>query len=213
MAVIKNMIGFALLCLVMPVTAVELIVMDFSKDAITTFKQQSFVGKTSYQVVELNGEQVLKAATRKTASALYREIEVDLTSTPYLNWRWRVENNYKIDDQESKAGDDYPARVYVVVKTGIFPWQTRALNYVWSNTVIEKPFWPNPFTGKAMMLPLRSTADEFGRWYPQRVNVAEDYYRVFGERIQSIQGIAIMSDSDNSGGSAIAYYGNINFSK
>jgi hypothetical protein len=190
----------------------ELVVMDFASTNLTAFKQQSFKGSTDYQRVQLDGETVLQASTRNTASALYHPVEIDLTHTPYLNWRWRVENSYSIDNQQIKSGDDYPARIYVVFKLGIFPWQTRALNYVWSNTASQLPYWPNPFSDKAIMIPLRSPADELGQWRSERVNVAADYYRIFGERITTLQGVALMSDSDNSGGFAVAYYGNISFS-
>jgi hypothetical protein len=186
--------------------------MDFSRDALTAFKQQSFKGNTDYQRVQLDGETVLQAITRNTASALYHKVDIDLTATPYLNWRWRVENTYPIENQQIKSGDDYPARIYVVFKLGIFPWQTRALNYVWSNTASQLPYWPNPFTDKAIMIPLRTPADQLGQWRSERVNVAADYYRIFGERITTLQGVALMSDSDNTGASAVAYYGNISFS-
>ncbi|ARN74763.1 DUF3047 domain-containing protein [Oceanicoccus sagamiensis] len=180
---------------------------------IEAFKQKGFVGRTDYQLVTLDGRQVLKANSRKNASALYREMEIDLVDTPYLNWQWRVENTLVIADQRIKAGDDYAARVYVVVKQGIFPWQTKALNYVWSNNPSSDAFWPNPFTDNAAMIPVRSGMAGLKKWQTERVNVAEDFYRAFGERIDRAHGVAIMSDTDNSGGSAEAYFGNIFFSQ
>jgi hypothetical protein len=44
-------------------------------------------------------------------------------------------------------------------------------------------------------------------------NVYEDYKRAFGEEPPMISGIAIMTDTDNTGESAEAYYGNIVFLK
>lgn len=189
-----------------------LLIDDFSSGALDGWQLRSFAGETNYQVVKLQGQSVLRAQTRQSASALYREVDVDLQKTPYLNWSWRVENIYSIDDQQLKAGDDFPARVYVVVKTGWLPWDTRALNYVWSNHSLDQSWWPNPFTDNALMIPLRFGAAEVGQWRRERVNVREDYFRLFGEQIDRIDGIAIMSDSDNAGGAATAYYGAISFS-
>lgn len=194
------------------VFATENRVLVFSPQNINTFEEKSFAGNTRYEAVQLDKETVLKATTRASASALFKEVDIDLTQTPYLNWRWRVENTYAIGDQTTKKGDDYPARVYVVFREGLFPWQTRALNYVWSNTATELDLWPNPFTDKAIMIPVRSSTDELGRWHSERVNIAEDYLRIFGKRIDTVDGIAIMSDSDNGGHSAVAYYGEISFS-
>lgn len=208
----RVLVGLSLM-LAEVVFASETIVLDFSTQGLELFDEKSFVDHTSYQLERQRGELVLKAQTNATASALYREIEVDLRKTPYLNWRWRVDNVYAIDNQQIKAGDDYPARIYVVVKEGFFPWQTKALNYVWSNYLESQPYWPNPFTANAIMIPVRSGSDGLGRWHSERVNVAEDFYRVFGKRITKIHAVAIMSDADNAGGSAVAFYGPISFSE
>ena len=191
----------------------ELIIDDFSSGNLDGWGVRSFVGETSYQLVEQQGRPVLKAQSLGTASALYKEIKVDLRQTPYLNWSWRIENIYSIKDQRVKAGDDFAARIYVVFKTGIFPWNTRALNYVWSNYAVDAAQWPNPFTDKAIMIPLRAGVSQTGQWHRERVNIREDYLRVFKEPIDSIDGIAIMTDGDNSGGAATAYYGTISFSQ
>ncbi len=189
-------------------------VANFNQDGqgIEVFKQKGFVGKTDYKVVTLDNRPVLRAKSNRNASALYREMEINLIETPYLNWQWRVENTLPITNQKVKAGDDYPARVYVVVKQGIFPWQTKALNYVWSNKQESEVFWANPFTAKAVMIPVRQGREGLGQWKNERVNVAEDFFRIFGERIDKADGVAIMSDTDNSRGSAVAYFGNIYFS-
>ena len=100
----------------------------------------------------------------------------------------------------------------MVVKEGLFPWQTKALNYVWSNREEDRAYWPNPFTDKAVMIPVRSGSKGLGQWHSERVNVAEDYYRIFNKRISEAHGVAIMSDADNAGSSAVAYYGEIIFS-
>lgn len=194
-------------------------VTDFADGGIGHFKERSFVGHTRYELINQTIEPaaspqvVLKASAHTAASALYREVVIDISKTPYLRWHWKVENVLDITNPFEKAGDDYPARVYVVIKHGPFPWQVRSLNYVWANTAQTKPHWPNPFTERAIMIPLRAGRDGLGQWHSESVNVAEDYERVFGEKISQIHGIAIMSDTDNAGGKAVAFYGDISFSE
>lgn len=186
--------------------------LTFSSQGMKLLEEERFQGRTRYQIVSMDGEKVLKATTQNTASALFREFTVDLEETPKLNWRWRVDHVFDISNQRKKSGDDYPARVYVVIREGFFPWQTKALNYVWSNHPTKMDYWPNPFTSKAAMIPLRSSKDRLGQWQIEQVNIVEDFNKVFGRKINKIDGVAIMSDSDNAGGNATAYYGDIYFS-
>lgn len=188
-------------------------VANFNEHGLDVFKQKVFDQKTDYQLVTIDKQRVLKAVADNSASALYRKIDINLLQTPFLNWSWRVENIYASINQKIKAGDDYPARIYVVFSNGPFPWQTRALNYVWSSNRDPDTYWPNPFTEKAVMIPLQQGSEGVGQWHHERVNVVEDYYRVFGEPVDSAVGVAIMSDSDNAGGRAEAYYGAITFSQ
>jgi len=188
-------------------------VADFAKDQLSLFKEKSFAGYTDYQLVQQGQQTLLRAEASGSASSLYRSMEVDLTKTPLLNWSWRVENVHRIKNQQIKQGDDYPARIYVVVRDGWLPWQVRALNYVWSNHTTELSHWNNPFTDQAIMIPLKSGSTLLGQWHHEQVNISEDFYRVFGERIEKIDGVAIMTDADNAGGKATAYYGNIYFSR
>lgn len=192
--------------------AETVLVADLSQSGFSSWQSKQFSGRTDYVTTQIDNQKALKAVTRSSASALYKKLKIDLNKTPYLNWSWRIDNVYSISDQRQKTGDDFPARVYVVVKEGYLPWQTKALNYVWSNTNTDLAYWPNPFTKKAMMIPVRSGKRGLGKWHRERVNIKEDFYRIFNRHIDSIDGIAIMSDSDNAKGSAVAYYGTISFS-
>lgn len=184
----------------------EIIISDFGQSGIEQWQQERFVGETRYKVVEKDGAPALLANTNASASALYRNMEIKVTETPFLNWSWLVENVYNLDNPHTKAGDDYPARIYIVVKTGFFPWQTRALNYVWCNKKPSAQYWPNPFTEKAVMIPVRCGEEGLGSWHHERVNFVADYKRIFNKDLKKIHGIAIMTDSDNGKGKARAYY-------
>ncbi len=187
----------------------------FSNQELLQFKRQSFAGETQYQLVTQGDRSVLKAEAQGQASALYRKIDIDLTQTPILKWHWRVDKVLSVDNPRQKNQDDYPARVYVVVRDGFFPWQVLSLNYVWANHALAQDSvhtsWTNPYTERAMMIPLRDRQDGVNVWHSERVNIVEDFKRYFGKSVERIEGIAIMTDADNTGGHVIAFYDGLTF--
>ncbi|WP_226801612.1 DUF3047 domain-containing protein [Alkalilimnicola sp. S0819] len=198
-----------LLLLLASATAAE--IPAFSRTGLSGWEERSFEGNSRYRLEEQNGRQVLHASCDGTASVLYREQEVDLRETPILRWRWRVDEVFQGNDERSKAGDDYAARVYVVVDGGLLPWRTLAVNYVWAGGEPRGQAWPNAFTGNAMMLALRSGERDTGAWREERRDVREDFRRLHEREIDVIDGVALMTDCDNTGGQAEAWFGDIRF--
>jgi len=198
-------------------------VANFSEGDLTDWEEKSFEGNSQYHFIDVqtaginskelnNKQQVLHASTQGQASGLFKEVNIDLTKTPYLNWSWQVQNLLKGNDERSKDGDDYPARIYVVVSGGVFFWNTKAINYVWSSNQSVGSEWPNAFTGNAKMLAVRSGEKQLGKWITERRNVREDLKKFFGEDVKKIDAIAVMVDGDNTGQAATAYFGDIFFS-
>lgn len=197
------------------VLAAQLPVGMFSTGSLAGWEPKSFVGEVSYQLVpdpDNPQQRVLKAHTRQAASGLFRKISIDLEQTPYLNWRWRVDNIYSGNNEHSKEGDDYPARVYVVVSGGVFFWRTRALNFVWSSHQQAGDAWTSPYTDNAKMVAVDAGDDKLGQWREHRINVREALNKAFGKDFTRIDAVALMSDSDNAKGEAVAWYGDIWFS-
>ena len=187
---------------------------EFSREKLDEWEEKSFEGNTRYTLVEQGGRQVLKAESRAAASGLFREILVDLDKTPFLNWSWRIENSLEGLDEQTKQGDDYPARIYVVVSGGLAFWRTRAVNYVWASRLPRGFEWPNAFAGdNAMMVALRSGEARARKWVREKRDVRADLRRFFGNDIRYIDGVALMTDTDNSLQQATAYYGDIFFSE
>lgn len=184
----------------------------FSARDLSGWEKEAFTGETAYTLVEEDGRWVLRADSQGTASGLYRKLSVDLNRTPYLNWSWRVANVLEGIDERTKVGDDYPARVYVVVSGGVFFWRTRAVNYVWSSHQPVGSTWPNAYTGNAMMMALQSGKAQVGQWVTEKRNVQADFQRLFGAAIDHIDAVAIMTDTDDSSQAATAWYGDLYFS-
>ena len=202
----------SLLLLALPLQAETIVLSQFATEGLAGWSEKSFYGRTQYTIVEHNGDKVLLAESKNSASALYKKIRIDLEKTPYLNWQWLVTRHLGDIKEQQRVGDDYPARVYVVISGGLFFWKTRAINYVWSSNQPKGSTWPNAYTDNARMVALKSGSVFLGQWRTEKRNVRADLRQQFGEDLRYIDGIAVMSDTDNSHGQALSYYRHLFFS-
>ena len=195
-------------------TSEKLMIGSFSSGSLDHWESKEFKGQTKYQLIDFAGARVLKAESANSASGLFKEQRIDLQKTPTMNWRWRIENRLGNINEQVKSGDDYAARVYVIVSGGLTFWRTKAINYVWASTSPKGKIWPNAFAGDhAMMIALRSSGDQTGTWYTEKRNILADLKQQFNEELRYIDAVAIMTDTDNAQGKVTAYYGDIYFSK
>lgn len=210
----KLVYWFVLFCLpLLAWAAAERIeIARFEQGDLSGWKTKVFADETRYSFERAGGKTALRADSSAAASGLYREIKVDLGKTPVLNWAWKVDHVLVGADERTRAGDDYPARVYVVFSGGLYFWRTRAINYVWSNQQPVDSSWHNAFTGNARMIAVESGASRAGKWVNERRDVRADYRRLFDEEPGHVDAVAIMTDTDNTGTSATAWYGDIWFS-
>ena len=200
-------------------------VANFSEGDLSGWEEKSFKENSQYEFVSsetINSKnvdvgfqqaRVLRARTQGQASGLFKEVTINLDETPFLNWSWQVNTLFKGNDERSKEGDDYPARIYVLVSGGVFFWNTKAINYVWSSNQPVGSEWPNAYTGNAQMLAVQSGDKKIGQWVSERRNIREDFQKLFGDDVTQIDAVAVMIDGDNTGQSATSYFGDIFFSK
>ncbi|SEA24325.1 Protein of unknown function [Desulfuromusa kysingii] len=192
--------------------ATEIQVGRFSAGDLKGWQEKEFLNQTNYQLIKQGDRTVLQAEANASASGLFKEVNIDLTTHPYINWQWKIEKGHPPLAERTKDGDDYAARVYIVVKGGLAFWKTKAINYVWSSSETKGASWPNAFAGKnATLMAVRTAADKKNTWYQEKRNVLEDFKKIFGEEITSIDAVAIMTDSDNTAGLVSASYGDITF--
>lgn len=186
---------------------------EFSKGKLGDWKAEEFDGETEYLIVEDGGTKVLQASSRASASGLVKKGRIDLWQTPYLNWRWKIGNRLPTRNESSKEGDDYPVRIYLIIDGGLRFWKSKALNYVWTRGLAKGSTWPNAFAANnVVMMSLRDEKDEVGVWKNEKRNVLEDLQTLVSPRIRYIDGIAIMTDTDNTNSFVNAFYGDIYFS-
>mgnify|MGYP001377958455 CR=1 FL=1 len=193
----------------------EVKVFEFTEEEFETLKVRKVRGadaKTEYTIGKNENGNFLKAVANNSASGLGKEIIINLNKTPYLNVTWKVEKDLNGIDERSKKGHDYAARVFVVKKTGATPLSNRAMNYVFSSNEDVNDFHPSPFTKKSIDYVLANTKNNLNEWVTVKANVKDHFKKLHMIEVNEIEGVAIMTDTDNSKRSAIAYYQNIYFS-
>jgi hypothetical protein len=186
----------------------EITVSRFSVEGLAGWTPKSFKGRTEYRLVNENGRKVVKATSHAAASGLVKNLRFDPAKYRYLRWSWKIDNTIEGGDEKSKDGDDYAARVYVVF-SGRFFWQMKAINYIWANQLPKGNSIANPYTAEAMMVAVESGPVQAGQWLTEQRDILADYRRLFGEEPHEVSAIAIMTDTDNTGGNVSAWYGEI----
>jgi hypothetical protein len=191
----------------------ELRIGDFQQ-GLDGWQAREFNGATTYRLVTVGDEQVLEAHADGTAAALFYEADIDPGQTPWLSWRWRVESTFgPAVDERRKSGDDYPARIYVVRSGGLAWWRTRALNYVWASGQPEGARWSSAYAGdNVQLIALDSGAARAGEWVHHARDLRADWREAFGEELDRLDGVALMTDADDTGGSVRAWYADIRLS-
>ena len=193
----------------------EIQVFEFTEKELSILKVRKIRGadaKTKYSVGNNENGKFLRAEADNSASGLGKEIQINLNETPFLNITWKVEKDLPGIDESTKKGHDYAARVFVVKKTGATPLSNRAMNYVFSSNNEIDAFHPSPFTKKSIDYILSTTKENFNEWVTVKVNVKKHFKKFHNLDLDEINGLAIMSDTDNSKLKAISYYQNIYFS-
>ena len=193
----------------------EVKIFEFTESEMLELKVRKVRGadnKTDYSIGSNDKGNYLKAVANNAASGLGKEIKIDLNKTPFINITWKVEKDLVGINENTKKGHDFAARVFAIKKTGATPLSNRAINYVFSsNNDVGKNF-RSPYTKKSIDNVLATTKLNLNEWVTVKANVKEDFKRFHNLDVNELDGLAIMSDTDNSKMTAVSYYQNIYFS-
>ena len=195
--------------------AEEVKVFEFTEkelSELTVRKVRGADNKTTYSVGSNDNGNYLKAIADNAASGLGKEIKIDLNKTPFINITWKIEKDIPGIDETTKKGHDFAARVFVIKKTGATALSNRAVNYVFSSNQDLGSNSPSPYTKKSVDNVLATTKTKLNEWVTVKANVKEDFKKFHNLDVNELDGIAIMSDTDNSKQKSITYYQNIYFS-
>ena len=194
----------------------EIKIFDFTEKELSELDVRKVRGadnNTVYTVGSNENGNFLKAVADNAASGLGKEMKIDLNKTPYINITWKIEKDLPGIKENTKKGHDFAARVFAVKKTGATPLSNRAINYVFSSNNEIGFNSPSPYTKKSIDNVLASTKKNINEWVTVKANVKEDFKKFHNLDVNELDGLAIMSDTDNSKMKAIAYFQNIYFSE
>jgi hypothetical protein len=199
-----------------PVVGENIYIFDFTEQELSELDVRKVRGadnNTVYTVGSNESGNYLKAVANNAASGLGKEVKIDLNKTPFINITWKIEKDLPGIKENTKKGHDFAARVFVIKKTGATPLSNRAINYVFSSNNEIGFNSPSPYTKKSIDNVLASTKNNPDEWVTVKANVKEDFKKFHDLDVNELDGLAIMSDTDNSKMKAIAYYQNIYFSE
>ena len=187
-------------------------VFEFTEEEFKTLKVRKVKGKTKWSLGSNENGNYIRAEAEGTGSGLGKEILINLNKTPFINITWKIEKDLSGIIENSKKGHDYAARVFVVKKTGATALSNKAINYVFSSNGSVNENWPSPYTKKSVDYVLATTKNNLNEWITVKANVKHHFKKLHNLDVEELNGVAIMTDTDNSKLKAISYYQNIYFS-
>ena len=187
-------------------------VFEFTEEELKTLKTRKVKGETNWSLGSNDNGNFIRAEAEGVGSGLGKEVSINLNKTPFINITWKVEKDLSGIMENSKKGHDYAARVFVVKKTGATALSNRAVNYVFSSNNSVNESWKSPYTKKSVDYVLSTTKDNLNKWVTVKANVKDHFKKLHNLEVDELNGVAIMTDTDNSKKIAIAYYQNIYFS-
>ena len=189
-----------------------LTVFEFTEDEFKTLKTRKVKGETKWSLGSNDNGNFIRAEAEGVGSGLGKEVSINLNKTPFINITWKVEKDLSGIIENSKKGHDFAARVFVVKKTGKTALSNRAVNYVFSSNNSINESWRSPYTKKSIDYVLSTTKDNLNKWVTVKANVKDHFKKLHNLEVNELNGVAIMTDTDNSKLKAISYYQNIYFS-
>ena len=193
----------------------EIRIFEFTEKELSELQVRKVRGadnETIYTVGSNEKGNFYKAVADNAASGLGKEVKIDLNKTPFINITWKIEKDLPGIKENTKKGHDFAARVFAVKKTGATPLSNRAINYVFSSNNQIGFNSPSPYTKKSIDNVLATTKENLNEWVTVKANVKKDFMKFHDLDVNELDGLAIMSDTDNSKMKAIAFYQNIYFS-
>ena len=184
---------------------------DFSQSKVGEFpgdwRVRKDEGKGVYAVREEEGKRFLVAESRGLGIQAAKEREWDLNQYPVLAWAWRAREFPRGADERESATNDSVLAVYMLVPHSRIRGP-KAVKYIWSEKVPVGTHLTSNM-GLTQVRVLRSGTAGKGEWTEERVDVREDYKKLFKESdTPKPAGIAVLTDSDDTKSSAAGDYAN-----
>jgi len=191
---------------------------------ISTFKRD-----TVYSLVpEGDRPGVLRASADRSASLYATRVKPVTSTSVILSWEWKTDALIPGADNRDKSREDAPLRVLVAFDGDLatLPEAERQrfnlarklsgrklpyalLMYIWTDFVPVGSVIPSVHTSQVKMLAVASGRGGLRAWQPVQRDLADDYRRAYGSDPGPVIGIAVMTDTDNTGARAVGEYAGI----
>lgn len=185
-----------------------------------------------FELVSEEGRRALRIRSSSSASSWVAPVGIDATRWPMLRWQWKVSRSLAGSDLRTKRGDDYAARLYVFFDLPLeqlaladrlrirasralsgVDVPAAALCYVWGHAQpVGSTAW-NPYTDRVRMIVVDSGDTHAMQWRTPERDVRRDWADAFGGPMPSISGVAVGSDTDNTGDKVETWFGDVSFSE
>jgi len=184
--------------------------------------------ETTYTRCEFEGRAAWHARSQAAASLWRKPVDVGVTPATHVEFSWWVAGRIAGADLSRAEVADSPVRVgfafdgevsrlsmrnrmqfqLVETLTGESP-PCAMLMYVWDNHAALDSVLSSPRSDRMRKIVLESGDTHLRQWRNYRRNLFSDFQRAFGEPPGRLIGMALMTDTDNTGGVAEAWYGDV----
>jgi Protein of unknown function (DUF3047) len=184
--------------------------------------------RTDYHAVKYKGKNAIKATAKSSASGIEAKLDVDVSKKPIIAFSWYTDSLIDGADNTEKNTEDSPLRIILsfdgdkdtlIAKERRFHDRAKLLTgrelpyatlmYIWENQKPINEVIINPHTTTIKKIVITSGKKDLKKWIAFRRNVYDDYVLAFGKPPGKLTGIALMSDTDNTGTNITAYYSDV----
>jgi hypothetical protein len=170
--------------------------------------------KYDFEVVRDGNTRVLHIRSDNDSSTVSKEIKIDVRQYPILQWRWKVVVHPKGGDARRKETDDEAAQLYVTFPRFPSALRSRVIGYIWDATAPAGSMFPSQKVSTVQFVVVRAGEADLNTWLTETRNVLEDYKKIYGEApSEDVGAVSISINSQNTGSTAEAYFGEIVFKK
>src|SRR5262245_5381169 len=176
-------------------------------------KYETIGGHPAYDfsIVEDGGRRALRMQSREDHSTIAKDLAVDLTKTPILEWTWKIRSVPDGGDVRRRETSDLTAHVFVVWPRMPAMLRSRLIGYGWDATAPAGTITRSRKTSTVTFVLLHSGREELDRWITERRNVVGDYRRIYGEAPDNPGALALSIDTNDTRSSAEGLIGSIRF--
>ncbi len=163
------------------------------------------------------GATTLAVVAEESSSVIARRLPASAFDATRAAWRWRVEEGPPPTDLGRRGGDDRALALYFAfapeadraaaeagrssLRSLLLSGRGRLLVYVFGGEGAPGEMVENPYTrGRGVYVVRRPAGAEKGAWLAEEVDLAADHRAAFGEEPGILVGVAVASDSDDTGG-------------